>query len=204
MHFRVESAMLYIVDDDPTVRRSLVMLVQTIGIDVREYATGEAFLSDPRNRDASCVVLDISMPGLTGLEVQVRMVEEGMNVPVIFVTGHGDVPSAVNAMRNGAVDFLQKPFDDQTFLERVQQCIRRGRELRHEEEQRTAIEARLATLSQREREVLTLVVAGNMNKVIAAALGISTKTVEDHRASLMRKMQVRSVAELVRMVAASR
>lgn len=196
--------MLYIVDDDPTVRRSLVMLVQTIGIDVREYATGEAFLSDPRNRDASCVVLDISMPGLTGLEVQVRMVEEGMNVPVIFVTGHGDVPSAVNAMRNGAVDFLQKPFDDQTFLERVQQCIRRGRELRHEEEQRTAIEARLATLSQREREVLTLVVAGNMNKVIAAALGISTKTVEDHRASLMRKMQVRSVAELVRMVAASR
>lgn len=196
--------MLYIVDDDPTVRRSLVMLVQTIGIDVREYATGEAFLSDPRNRDASCVVLDISMPGLTGLEVQVRMVEGGMNVPVIFVTGHGDVPSAVNAMRNGAVDFLQKPFDDQTFLERVQQCIRRGRELRHEEEQRTAIEARLATLSQREREVLTLVVAGNMNKVIAAALGISTKTVEDHRASLMRKMQVRSVAELVRMVAASR
>lgn len=196
--------MLYIVDDDPTVRRSLVMLVQTIGIDVREYATGEAFLSDPRNRDASCVVLDISMPGLTGLEVQVCMVEEGMNVPVIFVTGHGDVPSAVNAMRNGAVDFLQKPFDDQTFLERVQQCIRRGRELRHEEEQRTAIEARLATLSQREREVLTLVVAGNMNKVIAAALGISTKTVEDHRASLMRKMQVRSVAELVRMVAASR
>ena len=180
------------------------MLVQTIGIDVREYATGEAFLSDPRNRDASCVVLDISMPGLTGLEVQVCMVEEGMNVPVIFVTGHGDVPSAVNAMRNGAVDFLQKPFDDQTFLERVQQCIRRGRELRHEEEQRTAIEARLATLSQREREVLTLVVAGNMNKVIAAALGISTKTVEDHRASLMRKMQVRSVAELVRMVAASR
>ena len=196
--------MLYIVDDDPTVRRSLVMLVQTIGIDVREYATGEAFLSDPDNRDASCVVLDISMPGLTGLEVQARMVEDGMNVPVIFVTGHGDVPSAVNAMRNGAVDFLQKPFDDQTFLERVQQCICRGRELRHEEERRTAIEARLATLSQREREVLTLVVAGNMNKVIAAALGISTKTVEDHRASLMRKMQVRSVAELVRVVAASR
>lgn len=196
--------MLFIVDDDPTVRRSLVMLAQTVGIDVREYATGEAFLSDPGNRDASCVVLDMSMPGLTGLEVQARMIEEGMNVPVIFVTGHGDVPSAVSAMRNGAADFLQKPFDDETFLERAQQCIRRGRELRHEEERRIAIEARLATLSQRECEVLALVVAGNMNKVIAAALGISTKTVEDHRASLMRKMQVRSVAELVRVVAASR
>lgn len=192
--------MIFIIDDDCTVRRSLVLLVQPLEANVREYATGCAFISNPARHDASCIVLDISMPGLSGLEVQARMVEEGMNVPVIFITGHGDVPKAVEAMRNGAMDFLQKPFDDQLFLQRLKQCIRRGRNLRLEAARHRVAEVCLATLSQREREVLTLVVAGSMNKVIAAELDISVKTVEDHRASIMRKMQVRSLADLVRLV----
>lgn len=193
-----------IVEDDPIVRQSLVMLIATLGVEARGHASGFAFLDDPESHEASCVVLDVRMPGLGGLEVQARMSELGMSAPVIFITGHGDVPMVVEAMRGGAVDFLQKPFDNQALLERVRQAIERGRDLRVEAQQRDAAAARLARLSPREREVLELLVLGRMNKAIAAELGISAKTVEDHRASVMRKMQVRSVAELVRLVADGR
>ena len=195
---------VHVVEDDPVVRQSLVMLIGTLGVAVRGHAAGRAFLDDPAGREASCVVLDVRMPGLGGLEVQTRMAELGMTAPVIFITGHGDVPMAVEAMRGGAVDFLQKPFDNQTLLERVRQAIDRGRDLRIEARQHSIAAARLATLSARECEVLDLLVAGKMNKAIAAELGISAKTVEDHRASIMRKMQVRSVAELVRLAAEGR
>lgn len=193
--------MVCVVEDDSMVRQSLVMLIGTLGVEVRGYATGRSFLDDPASRETSCVVLDVRMPGLGGLEVQARMTELSMTAPVIFITGHGDVPMAVEAMRGGAVDFLQKPFNNQVLLERVRQAISRSRDLRAEAEQRGIAEARLASLSPREREVLALLTAGRMNKAIAAELGISAKTVEDHRASIMRKMQVRSVAELVRLAA---
>ena len=199
-----QRAMVCVVEDDAMVRQSLAMLIGTLGVDVRSHADGRAFLDDPASREASCVVLDVRMPGLSGLEVQARMTELGMTAPVIFITGHGDVPMAVEAMRGGAVDFLQKPFDNQVLLARVKQAIARGRDLRLEAEQRSLAEARLAALSPREREVLALLVEGRMNKIIAAELGISAKTVEDHRASIMRKTQVRSVAELVRLAADAR
>ena len=199
-----QRAMVCVVEDDAMVRQSLAMLIGTLGVDVRSHADGRAFLDDPASREASCVVLDARMPGLGGLEVQARMTELGMTAPVIFITGHGDVPMAVEAMRGGAVDFLQKPFDNQVLLARVKQAIARGRDLRLEAEQRSLAEARLAALSPREREVLALLVEGRMNKIIAAELGISAKTVEDHRASIMRKTQVRSVAELVRLAADAR
>ena len=199
-----QRAMVCVVEDDAMVRQSLAMLIGTLGVDVRSHAGGRAFLDDPASREASCVVLDVRMPGLSGLEVQARMAELGLTAPVIFITGHGDVPMAVEAMRGGAVDFLQKPFDNQALLARVKQAIARGRGLRLEAEQRSLAEARLAALSPREREVLALLVEGRMNKIIAAELGISAKTVEDHRASIMRKTQVRSVAELVRLAADAR
>ena len=196
--------MVCVVEDDPVVRQSLVMLIGMLGVEVRGHATGRAFLDDPASRDASCVVLDVRMPGLSGLEVQGRMAELGMTAPVIFITGHGDVPMAVEAMRLGAVDFLQKLFDNQALLERVRHAMARGRDLRIEAERRGVAEARLASVSPREREVLALLVAGRMNKAIAAELGISAKTVEDHRASIMRKLQVRSVAALVQVAADAR
>ena len=199
-----ERDLVCVVEDDSVVRQSLAMLIGTLGVEVCGHATGRAFLDDPASRAAACVVLDVRMPGLGGLEVQARMAELGMTAPVIFITGHGDVPMAVEAMRGGAVVFLQKPFDNQALLARVRQAIDRGRDLRQAAEQRGIAAARLATLSPREREVLDLLVAGKMNKAIAADLGISAKTVEDHRASLMRKMQVRSVAELVRLAADGR
>lgn len=196
--------LVFVVEDDPVVRQSLIMLIETLGVAARGHATGRDFLDDPDCHRASCVVLDVRLPGLGGLEIQSRMTELDMTSPVIFITGHGDVPMAVEAMRGGAVDFLQKPFDNQSLLERVSQAIARGRDLRQEAELHKIAVARLAALSPRERDVLALLVEGRMNKAIAAELGISSKTVEDHRASIMRKMQVRSVAELVRLVADSR
>ncbi len=190
-----------VVEDDAMVRQSLAMLIGTLGVEVRSHASGVAFLEDPRCGSYACVVLDVRMPGLGGLEVQARMNERGLAVPAIFITGHGDVPMAVEAMRGGAVDFLQKPFDDRTLLARVRQAIARGRELREGAERRRSAESRLAILSPREREVLRLLVKGCMNKAIAAELGISAKTVEDHRAHIMRKMKTRSLAELVRLAA---
>jgi two-component system response regulator FixJ len=149
-----QRAMVCVVEDDAMVRQSLAMLIGTLGVDVRSHASGRAFLDDPASLEATCVVLDVRMPGLSGLEVQARMAELGLTAPVIFITGHGDVPMAVEAMRGGAVDFLQKPFDNQVLLARVKQAIARGRDLRLEAEQRSLAEARLAALSPREREVL--------------------------------------------------
>ncbi|MCL4682001.1 MAG: response regulator [Rhodocyclaceae bacterium] len=189
-----------IVEDDPVVRQSLAMLLESLGMQVASHASGREFLDDPRCGECDCLILDVRMPGLGGLEVQARMAERGLPVPIVFITGHGDVPMAVEAMRGGAVDFLQKPFSNRVLLERVSQAIARKHDRACLAGRQQAAEARLAALSPREREVLELLVEGRMNKAIAAELGISAKTVEDHRASIMRKMQVRSVAALVQAV----
>ncbi len=193
-----------IVEDDPMVRQSLAMLLESHGMEVASHASGRDYLDDPRCGACDCLILDVRMPGLGGLEVQARMTERGLAVPIIFITGHGDVPMAVEAMRGGAVDFLQKPFSNQVLLERVSQAIARRRDRSCLAERRQTAEVRLASLSPREREVLGLLVDGLMNKAIAAELAISAKTVEDHRASIMRKMQVRSIAALVRVVIVAR
>lgn len=196
-----EREMVCVVDDDEMVRQSVCMLIGSLGVDLKSYATGREFLDDPGNRTCGCLVTDVRMPGLSGLELQTRLARQNLPIPIIFITGHGDVPMAVQAMRNGAVDFLLKPFNHQVLLDKVQQALESGRVKRLEAAQCRAVEARLATLSRREQEVLRLVVAGKMNKVVAAELGISAKTVECHRASIMEKMGAGSLAELVQQTA---
>lgn len=194
-----ERQIVAIIDDDEAVRLSLKLLIETLGVDVRGYASARAFLDDPSHAAADCLVLDVRMPGMSGLELQVRLEGEDWLAPIIFISGHADVPTAVQAMRAGAVDFLQKPFSDQALLDRVQQALEEGLMLRRQASERGLLEVRLALLSPREREVMRRVVLGQMNKVIAEELNISVKTVEDHRASIMRKMRAKSVQELVRM-----
>lgn len=194
-----ERQVVAVIDDDEAVRLSLKMLIETLAVDVRGYGSARAFLEDPAHAAADCLVLDVRMPGMSGLELQGRLEEEDWLAPIIFISGHADVPTAVQAMRAGAVDFLQKPFGDQTLLDRVQQALEQGLMLRRRASERGVLAARLALLSPREREVMQRVILGQMNKIIAEELKISVKTVEDHRASIMRKMRAKSVQELVRM-----
>lgn len=193
---------VYVVDDDHVVRASLAMLIETAGVEVRSYGSSREFLEDPHRDDCDCLVLDLRMPGMSGLELQSRL-GSGFTAPIIFVSGHADVPTAVQAMRDGAVDFLQKPFSDQALLDRVALALERSRVRRMEAERQAALRARLALLTPRELEVMRLVVVGRMTKLIADKLQISVKTVEDHRAAVMKKMRAGSVAELVRMVGES-
>lgn len=196
-----ETPCVCVVEDDAVVRQSLAMLIETLGVEVKSFGTGREFLDHCDPQCCGCVVLDVRMPGLSGLEVQARMAERGLEFPVIFITDHGDVPMAVEAMRGGAVDFLQKPFDNQALISRVQLALERSRERRAEMRIRAEQEARLAGLSRRERQVLALLLDGRMNKRIASDLNISAKTVEDHRASIMKKTGARSLAELVQLAA---
>jgi FixJ family two-component response regulator len=197
---KVLPATVCIVDDDEAVRGSLKLLLKSIGLPILAYASAADFLAefDPQRR--GCVVLDIRMPGMSGLDLQQQLNARGAIVPIIFMTGHGDVPMAVEAMQQGAMDFLQKPFRDQDLIDRIHKAIdkdRAGRELLGQREQ---IQARIAELTTREREVLGLIVAGKQNKVMAAELGVSQRTVEIHRARVMEKMGANSLAHLVRMV----
>ena len=198
-----EPGIVGIVEDDESVRRSLCLLIESLGVVVRSYATGQQFLADPQCGDCDCLVLDVRMPGLSGLEVQVRLKERGIRLPTIFMSGYGDVPMAVQAMRNGALDFLQKPVNDQALLDKVQQAIELGRKRRDQAAQRAAVAALLSSLTSREREIMRPLVAGKMNKKIAAQLGISIRTVEEHRANILRKMGVRSIAELLLLLISS-
>ncbi|HJW25001.1 MAG TPA: response regulator transcription factor [Rhodocyclaceae bacterium] len=192
-----EREIVCVVDDDEGVRRSVYFLLASLGLTVKSYADGRDFLSDPQIRECGCLVTEVRMPGISGLELQIRLIRQELRIPVIFITGHGDVPMAVQAMRNGAIDFLPKPFNHQVLVDKVQQALDTSKEIRRESEQYEAVLARLAALSRRERQVLDLIVAGKMNKVIAAELGISLKTVESHRASVMEKMNAGSLVELV-------
>ena len=192
---------IYIVDDDEPMRDSLVWLLDSKGFPrVEAYASAEAFLERVGAELHGCLVLDVRMPGMSGLELFERLAARGVTLPVIFVTGHGDVPMAVSAVKKGAVDFIEKPFNHEDMLRLIEQCLESDRSQRAARRERAALQRRLAGLTEREREVAQLVVAGRMNREIADELGISPKTVEAHRARVMEKMGAGSVAELVQLV----
>ncbi len=194
-----EIGTVHIIDDDEAVRESLTFLLKTAQIDVRSYPSAAAFLEALPGAPPGCVVTDVRMPGMSGIDLLRRMKELANGLPVIVITGHGDVPLAVEAMKIGAADFLEKPFDDEVLLTRVRSALRqRGDEAKRQSE-RGEIDTKLATLSNRERDVLHGLVAGRANKQIAYDLGISPRTVEIYRANLMNKMQAGSLSDLVRM-----
>jgi len=194
-----EGAMVHIIDDDDALRESLAFLLSTAQIAVRSYASATAFLEQLPNVGLGCVITDVRMPELSGIDLLKRLKERKIDVPVIVITGHGDVPLAVEAMKFGAVDFLEKPFDDELLLAAVQSALREREGQSKRLTERAAIENRLAVLSKRERDVLGGLVAGRANKQIAFDLGISPRTVEIYRANLMEKMRAASLSDLVRM-----
>jgi RNA polymerase sigma factor (sigma-70 family) len=191
---------VHIVDDDASIRESLSWLMESVGLKASTYESAQAFLQHS-DKAAGCVLLDVRLRDMSGLELQRRLVDKGFHLPIIFITGHGEVNMAVQAMKNGAMDFVTKPFDDQQLLDTVQQALARTQIEAEKDAQRELLASRLATLSQRERQVLDKVIAGKLNKVIADELNISGKTVEAHRARVMDKMQARNLAELIRQVA---
>jgi FixJ family two-component response regulator len=192
---------VFVVDDDISVRESLELLIQSAGWQPETFASAQEFLSRPRSLVPSCLVLDISLPGINGLELQKRVVAERSDMPIIFITGHGDVPTSVEAMKAGAVEFLTKPFSDNVLLSAIGDALERSLvALGHEEELRV-LQGRYASLTPREREVFALVVAGMLNKQIGGELEISEITVKAHRGQVMRKMKANSLAELVKMSA---
>ncbi|MEJ2171681.1 MAG: response regulator transcription factor [Woeseiaceae bacterium] len=194
-----EHPTVFIVDDDASIRFAMQALMDSVNIKHEIFSSGDEFLESVDDHRPGCLVLDIRMPGLGGLELQEELVKRGNMLPIIFITGHGDVPMAVEAMQKGAVDFIQKPFRDQDLLDRVRDALMTDKERREENERHTEVEKRLARLTNREREVFDLVVTGKPNKVIAYELGVSQRTVEIHRARVMEKMQARSLADLVKM-----
>jgi RNA polymerase sigma factor (sigma-70 family) len=190
---------VYIVDDDQAIRHAMELLMRSVGLEYEIFHSGDDFLSGYSNDRAGCLVLDIRMPGLGGLELQEKLNELGSTLPIIFITGHGDVPMAVEAMQKGAVDFIQKPFRDQELLDRIGEAMKTDRERRSAREEQAEVQNRIDKLTNRERQVLDLVVTGKPNKVIAYELGVSQRTVEIHRARVMEKMEAKSLADLVRM-----
>ena len=195
----IESPIVHVVDDDVAVRDSLKMLLTSVGLQCKVYESGNQFLTEFDEDDRGCIVADIRMPGMSGLELQAKLNEIDVKVPLIFITGHGDVPMAVDAMKAGALDFIQKPFRDQELLDRINQALAQDDDRRKSGEEQAEVLERLDSLTPREREVMDRVVRGEANKVIALDLGVSQRTVEIHRARVMQKMGVRSLAQLVRM-----
>ncbi|RMD84960.1 MAG: DNA-binding response regulator [Candidatus Dadabacteria bacterium] len=193
---------VYVVDDDQGMRQSLSYLLESVGLRVETFADGNEFLERFDPDRAGCLILDVRMPGRSGPELQDTLVSLGIDIPIIMITAYGDVPTSTRAMRQGAIDFLEKPFSEQDLLARVNEALAEGRERRRLAEERSRLAARMARLTPREREVLDGVVAGKHNKLIAAELGISPKTVESHRARVMAKLGASSAAELVRFVCA--
>lgn len=194
------SATVFIVDDDEAVRSSLRLLLKSVGLPAVAYGSARDFLAAWDPEQPGCLVLDVRMPNMSGLELQEELNRRGAIIPVIFITGHGDIPMAVEAMQHGAFDFLQKPFRDQDLIDRIQRAIERDARNRAQLREKDRIRARYASLTPREREVLALVTAGKANKVMAGDLGVSQRTVEIHRARVMEKMEASSLAQLVRMV----
>jgi two-component system response regulator FixJ len=199
-----DSATVFVLDDDASMRDSLRWLIQSVGLPVEAYSSAGDFLEKYDRERPGCLVLDVRMRGMSGLELQEELVRRGISVPVIVVTGHADVPMAVRAMKAGALDFLEKPFSDQALLDRIQRAIEIDREARRSRDERADVLARLAVLTRREREIVDLLVEGKANKEIAAELGLSTRTVEGHRAHIMDKVGATSFAELVRMTLVAR
>src|SRR5207302_190513 len=192
-------AIVFVVDDDASVREGLGSLIRSAGLRVETFASAQEFLARSRADVPSCLVLDVRLPGLSGLDLQKRMAEVNIEMPIIFITGHGDIPTSVQAMKAGAVEFLTKPFVDRDLLDAIQQAIKRDRAARRQRAGMAELHARYESLTPREREVLELVVSGLLNKQVAAELGISEITIKVHRAQVMQKMQAESLADLVRM-----
>jgi FixJ family two-component response regulator len=194
-----ERAVVFVIDDDPSMRLALEDLVSTVGLEVRTFAEPQEFLQSGPSDAPGCLVLDVRLPGMSGLTFQKELARGGLALPVIFITGHGDIPMSVRAMKAGAVEFLTKPFHDQDLLDAIHSAIERDRKRRREAVRVTALRNRFATLSERERQIMTLVVVGRPNKQIAAELSLSEMTVKVHRGQVMRKMLAGSLPELVRM-----
>ena len=191
-------SIVFIIDDDPLYRESSERLLRSVGFSVQSFESARDFLSSRRPNVPSCLVLDVRMPGLSGLDLQQELAQAGVQIPIIFVTGHGDIPMSVQAMKAGAVEFLTKPFRDQELLDAIRQAIGRDRVARQQRARNADLRRRYESLMPREREVLKYVVSGMLNKQIADELGVTERTVKFHRGQIMRKMQVKSLAELVR------
>jgi FixJ family two-component response regulator len=192
-------AMVFVVDDDAAVRRSLENLFRSVGLRVEAFGSAQDFLRSKRPDVPGCLVLDVRLPGLSGLDLQKRMAEADLEIPIVFITGHGDIPMTVQAMKAGAVEFLTKPFRDQDLLDAIQQALERARKARVQRGEIEELHNRYRSLTRREREVMALVVAGLLNKQIAGELAMSETTVKIHRHQVMEKMGAGSLAELVRM-----
>jgi FixJ family two-component response regulator len=190
---------VFIIDDDRGMRQSIQDLVESVGLRAESFATGGEFLERKRTNDPSCLVLDVRLPQMSGLDFQRRLAEIGMQIPIIFVTAHGDVPMSVRALKSGAVEFLTKPFRDQDLLDAIQQALQRDRAAQGQQAEIQGLQERFAALTAREQQVMALVVSGMLNKQIASEIGASEATVKVHRGNVMRKMQAGSVVDLVRM-----
>ena len=194
-----DKAVVHVIDDDEAMRELLAFLLSAVGMEVRTYESALGFLDVAPNAEAGCVITDVRMPGLSGVDLLRRLRELKLGIPVIVITGHGDVPLAVEAMKIGALDFLEKPFDDEVLLASVRSALNQLNQDQRRQAERNEIERRLAALSNRERDVLEGLVSGHANKQIAYDLGISPRTIEIYRANLMTKMQAASLSDLVRM-----
>jgi FixJ family two-component response regulator len=192
-------ATVFVIDDDAGVRRSIQDLLESVDLRCEVFATAHDFLHSQRANGPGCLVLDVRMPGMGGLDVQRKLAEAGLKIPIIFITGHGDIPMTVKAMKLGAVEFLTKPFREQDLLDAIQQALERDRAIRDRQREIDDLQKRYRTLTAREREVMSLLVSGMLNKQIASELGASESTVKIHRGHLIQKMQAGSLAELVTM-----
>jgi FixJ family two-component response regulator len=194
-----QRAVVFVIDDDPSMRLALEDLVRSVGLEVRVFAAPQEFLQSKPPDAPGCLVLDVRLPGMSGLAFQKELAKESLTLPVIFITGHGDIPMSVRAMKAGAVEFLTKPFHDQDLLDAIHAAIERDRKRRRDAVRLAELRERFATLTERERQIMTLVVIGRANKQIAAELSLSEMTVKVHRGQVMRKMHAGSLPELVRM-----